>query len=67
MGVDDLLGGEDFLELSVVGRLAHPFRLGHIVAYATISPELAPQLEGATQRPVVWGFPLRAIGARVLA
>jgi hypothetical protein len=46
MGVDDLLGAEDFLELSVIGRPAHPFRLGHILAYATISPELATQLEG---------------------
>jgi hypothetical protein len=65
MGVDDFLGGEDFLELSVVGRPAHPFRLGYIVAYAAISPELAPQLEGATQRPIVRGFALRAIGEPV--
>ena len=62
MGVDDFLGGENFLELSVVGRPAHPFRLGYIVAYAAISPELAPQLEGATQRPIVRG--LRAASDR---
>ena len=65
MGVDDLLEGSDFFELTVIGRPAHPFRLGYIVAYAAISPELAPQLEGATQRPIVRGFALRAIGEPV--
>jgi hypothetical protein len=43
MGVDDLLGGGDFLELPIVGRPAHPLRLGHIVADAAVRPELAPK------------------------
>ncbi len=65
MGVDDLLGGEDFLELSIVGRPAHPLRLGNVVTDSAVRPELAPQLEGAPQRPVVRGFTLRAIGKPV--
>ena len=65
MRVDDFLGGEDFIELPIVSAQAHPFRLGDIVADATVRPKLAPQLEGAPQRPVVRGFTLRAIGKPV--
>ena len=62
VGVDNAFCGENFLELAVVGRPAHPFRLGHIVAYAAISAELAAQFERAPQSTIVSGFALRAIG-----
>ena len=65
MRVDDLLGGEDFIEPPIVGAQAHPFRLGDIIADAAVRPELAPQLEGAPKRPVVSGFALRSIGEPV--
>jgi hypothetical protein len=42
MGVDDLLGGEDFLELTVVGGYAHPLRLGNVAVEAACPSELAP-------------------------
>jgi hypothetical protein len=45
MGIDDLLSGKDFFELSVIGRPAHPFRLGHVVPMPP-SALVAPQLEG---------------------
>ena len=47
MRVDDLLSGEDFRELPVVGWPAHPLRLGDVVADAAVRPKLAPQLKGA--------------------
>src|SRR5271166_1503127 len=62
MRVDDFLGGEDFLELPVVGSPAHPLWLGDIVADAAVRPELASQLEGAPQRPVMSRFALAAVG-----
>lgn len=67
MGVHDLFGGDDFLELAVEveGRPTHPLRLQNVIADATISPELAPQFEGSAQGAVVLGFPLRSIGEPV--
>jgi hypothetical protein len=50
VGVDNAFCGENFLKLAVVGRPAHPFRLGHIVAYAAIGAELPAQFERAPQK-----------------
>jgi hypothetical protein len=49
VGVDNAFCGENLFELAVVGRPAHPFRFGHIVAYAAISAKLAAQF-GVTTR-----------------
>jgi hypothetical protein len=65
MSVDHAFRGENFLELAVVGRPAHPFRLGHVVAYAAITAELAAQFERAPQSAIVRGFSLRAIDEAV--
>ena len=62
MRVDDLLGGADFRELPVVGSPAHPLRLRNVVADAAVRSKLAPQLEGAPQRPVMSRFALALVG-----
>jgi hypothetical protein len=45
VGVDDLLGGEDFFELAVVGSPVHPFRFGDLIADAALRPELPRSLK----------------------
>jgi hypothetical protein len=42
--INDLFG-EDFFELSLVGCLAHPLRLGNVAFEAACSSELATQLK----------------------
>jgi hypothetical protein len=53
VGVDDAFSGKNLLELTVVGSPAHPLGFCDAIANAALRPELAPQLEGAPQRPVV--------------
>src|SRR5208337_3716733 len=65
MGVNDLFGGGDFLELAFVGRPAHPLRLGDVIADAFIRSELSPKLESAAQRPVMSHFALALVGEAI--
>ncbi len=62
MRVDDLLGGEDFLELPIVSAQAHPSRFSNEVTDPAVRPEPLPQLEGATQGAIVRGYALRREG-----
>jgi hypothetical protein len=57
VGVDDLLGDSDFLELAVIGWPSHPLRFGDVVADAAGRSELAPELESTSQSPVRVGLP----------
>jgi hypothetical protein len=43
VGIDDLLGGEDFFELAVVGLPAHPLRFFDVIADARPLPRACPE------------------------
>jgi hypothetical protein len=62
--INDLFGGEDFFELSLVGCLAHPLRLGNVAFEAACSSELATQLKSPPQSALMGGFAL--VGVREL-
>ena len=64
MGIDDILGGEDFFELAVVGCLSHPLRFGNVTFEAACPSELAPQLESPTRSMLMGLFALAAYARR---
>jgi hypothetical protein len=61
VGVYDLFGGEDFLELTVVGSPAHPLGFCDVIPDAAGRSELAPQLEGTPQSPFMGRFALAGV------
>jgi hypothetical protein len=65
MRVDDLLEGEDFLELPIVSSPAHPLWFCHVIADSAFRSKPPPQLEGAPQGPIMSGFALAGIGEPV--